>query len=1228
MKPSRRCAYSRMILSLIPLLLAGFPSVAAAVTVTLQPAADTYVRQDETNANFGNATALDVARFGEFLTVSRSYLRFSLSSIPSKATIINGVLRLYLRTGAGPTVDVSAYPVNAAWTETGMTWNNQPAVGAAQTVTPIGTSVGYKSLTLTTLVQKWLNGTTTNYGVSVRGPESSGNWSRTFDSRQGTNDPELIVEYDLPVSTPTRPLPRSATPTQTPTRTPTQTPTPSARPSATPVATATMTRTPTASPTPSATPTPSARPSPTPVATDTQTQTPTVSPAPSATPTPTHTLTPTPVPGPTHKAFMCFPAVADAYVSESDPNGTYGGAVWLSVGDSDEEFLLRHRSLVRFDLTDGLPADAVIGAARFEAFLGGAGGLDIATVDLYDVNREWAEDTVTWNNRPPVRHLQATANVDTQTDQFVRWESEDLTALVDAWYRRRLPNHGVILMHRYEAGAYTSRTFRSRESTFDPRLIVFYETADPNAHNVGCEPHDSDYEPPEVTVAHDPELASSRIPLPITAHASDDQGLLRVEIYVDGAVVQTCAGNGARQTTCIHEVTLDPGLHRYYALAYDVAGNGGATPTAEVRVIVDGQAPRVRVTHSPRNPAPGEAVRFTITAEDDAGVQSVRLRYADRDQYWVPDADTTSVTEEFEWTPPEGTWRVTYWASARDEEDFSATTPFKTLLIGNSGADADSDGLSDAMEEGLCTDPDNPDSDHDAILDGWELLGQPFSDGTVLDLPGMGASPCRRDLFLELDWENGYGPPADGVQMMVNAFREHDIRLHVDTGQWGGGGDVFPVGQYTDVVDAREPNSDAHRLWTFHYAFVRNRDPGGTSGHCCSTNLNIKLNRNPSAFGAATEITHELGHSAGLGHGGRTEAATQLRDGDFIYYSGQWDNSNYTPNHRGSMNYGYYADIYWNSADLNWDKFVGYSQAALPTLDERHLDERPTSAFAEALAAYPAPPGLVPVVFYSCLDPDDGIAYAMASNGSQTVARKPSGSGWQTVDLPPHAPGIDWNCDGQIAPDVAANINGDGAHSWRPADWPDPEDELVGREDWSLIPWMNNCPGGDYYSAAYLATADNPPCPVGNGAAARRQTRSHTDPTDDLDINSLPAEACNGLDDNGDARVDEGCPDRDGDGIVDPLDSCPDAANVDQADLDHDYIGDACAADANSPLFACVGDCNRDRAVTIAELLQLVNIALGNREPSACLAGDRGGDGSVTIDEILTAVNSALTGCA
>lgn len=54
------------------------------------------------------------------------------------------------------------------------------------------------------------------------------------------------------------------------------------------------------------------------------------------------------------------------------------------------------------------------------------------------------------------------------------------------------------------------------------------------------------------------------------------------------------------------------------------------------------------------------------------------------------------------------------------------------------------------------------------------------------------------------------------------------------------------------------------------------------------------------------------------------------------------------------------------------------------------------------------------------------------------------------------------------------------------------------------------------------------------------------------------------------------------------------------------------------------GDCDGDRAVTIAELVTLIGIALGQQPPDACGAADADQNGQVTVDEVVLAVSAAL----
>ncbi|HYD47732.1 MAG TPA: hypothetical protein VEB21_05260 [Terriglobales bacterium] len=60
---------------------------------------------------------------------------------------------------------------------------------------------------------------------------------------------------------------------------------------------------------------------------------------------------------------------------------------------------------------------------------------------------------------------------------------------------------------------------------------------------------------------------------------------------------------------------------------------------------------------------------------------------------------------------------------------------------------------------------------------------------------------------------------------------------------------------------------------------------------------------------------------------------------------------------------------------------------------------------------------------------------------------------------------------------------------------------------------------------------------------------------------------------------------------------------------------------------SCVGDCNGDGQVDVAEILLGVNAALGLAAVGDCPALDSDADGEIVVSEIIVAVNAALSGC-
>jgi hypothetical protein len=102
------------------------------VTVTapdigLAPSADSYVDQDHAGTNYGDSDKLHV-KFQKSDEQRITYIEIDLSTLPSDATIDSAVLYLYRYADYGVPV---AYSISDdSWTETGITWNNMPSLGA------------------------------------------------------------------------------------------------------------------------------------------------------------------------------------------------------------------------------------------------------------------------------------------------------------------------------------------------------------------------------------------------------------------------------------------------------------------------------------------------------------------------------------------------------------------------------------------------------------------------------------------------------------------------------------------------------------------------------------------------------------------------------------------------------------------------------------------------------------------------------------------------------------------------------------------------------------------------------------------------------------------------------------------------------------------------------------------------------------------------------------------
>jgi len=186
----------------LPLTIMEWPPTE---TVNLYSTADADVRQGYATLNRGSETEMWTGYdHCDGAQVSRALLQFDLSGISSGASIEDATLHVYhvdYCDIGNRTHTVTAYRTSSSWLESSVTWNTQP--GTAEGYGSVSITSGtwdYYTLDVTDLVRAWVGGTYPNYGITLRGPESSGNDSARLGfyarERSGTSlDPYLSVTY-------------------------------------------------------------------------------------------------------------------------------------------------------------------------------------------------------------------------------------------------------------------------------------------------------------------------------------------------------------------------------------------------------------------------------------------------------------------------------------------------------------------------------------------------------------------------------------------------------------------------------------------------------------------------------------------------------------------------------------------------------------------------------------------------------------------------------------------------------------------------------------------------------------------------------------------------------------------------------------------------------------------------------------------------------------------------
>ena len=172
-------------------LIIWSPSASAA-TLTFTAVADTYVDNTAPSKNFGTTTQILV----DNSPVRRTFVKFTVSGV--SGTVTSAKLRLHVRdvTDAGSNNGGTVKRVTTTtWSETGVTWNNQPAINGA-------TMGSFGSVSRNTWYAIEVKAAVTGNGTYSFGITSTSSDGAFYDSRQtGTKAPKLVVTTEAATTT-------------------------------------------------------------------------------------------------------------------------------------------------------------------------------------------------------------------------------------------------------------------------------------------------------------------------------------------------------------------------------------------------------------------------------------------------------------------------------------------------------------------------------------------------------------------------------------------------------------------------------------------------------------------------------------------------------------------------------------------------------------------------------------------------------------------------------------------------------------------------------------------------------------------------------------------------------------------------------------------------------------------------------------------------------------------
>lgn len=158
---------------------------------TLTAVADAWIEQNSPSNNKSSDSVLKV-RSKVSSNNARTLVRFTLPTIPAGCRVAAAKLRLFsdsARTGR----TLQAIRVTGSWSESGLTWNNQPTSGGS--AASVGSGTGWREWNVILHIEE-MYASGASHGFLIRDASEGNDAEQSSHSREkGSNRPQLVIHF-------------------------------------------------------------------------------------------------------------------------------------------------------------------------------------------------------------------------------------------------------------------------------------------------------------------------------------------------------------------------------------------------------------------------------------------------------------------------------------------------------------------------------------------------------------------------------------------------------------------------------------------------------------------------------------------------------------------------------------------------------------------------------------------------------------------------------------------------------------------------------------------------------------------------------------------------------------------------------------------------------------------------------------------------------------------------